>query len=209
MARSQQLFKDHQINRVRRDLGENPVSSVWLWGQGQKAYLESFHKRFGIKGVAITAVDLVKGLAKLIGFDLIDVPGATGFADTNYVGKGLAAIDALEKYDLVFVHIEAPDDAGHSGNAQLKKEALEQIDKYIVGPVHQAIKKYENYRVLVMPDHPTPVATRAHSGDPVPFAMDGTGINGILQKPFSETNAHESGFRVEKGSEMMEYFLKL
>jgi len=209
IARSQQLFEDHQINRVRRDLGENPVSSVWLWGQGQKAYLESFHKRFGIKGVAITAVDLVKGLAKLIGFDIIDVPGATGFVDTNYVGKGHAAVDALEKYDLVFVHIEAPDEAGHSGNAQLKKKTLEQIDKYIVGPVHQAIKKYENYRVLVMPDHPTPVATRAHSGDAVPFAMDGTGINGILQKPFSEANAHDSGFRVEKGSEMMEYFLKI
>ncbi len=209
MARSQQLFENHQINRVRRDLGENPVSSVWLWGQGQKAYLESFHKRFGINGVAITAVDLVKGLAKLIGFDLIDVPGATGFADTNYLGKGLAAIDALEKYDLVFVHIEAPDEAAHIGNAQLKKETLEQIDKYIVGPVHQAMKKYENYRILVMPDHPTLVATRAHSGDPVPFAMDGTGINGILQKGFSEANAHESGFRVEKGSEMMEYFLKI
>lgn len=209
MARSQQLFANHQINRIRQDLGENPVSSVWLWGQGQKAHLESFQKRFDIKGAAITAVDLVKGLAKLIGFDLIEVPGATGFTDTNYIGKGRAAIDALEKYDLVFVHIEAPDEAGHSGNPQLKKEALEQIDKYIVGPVHEAIKKYENYRVLVMPDHPTPVATRAHSREPVPFAMDGTGINGILQKPFSEANSKRSGFRIEKGSEMMEYFLKM
>jgi len=208
MARSQQLFENHEINRVRRDLGENPVSGVWLWGQGQAAHLESFKKRFGLKGAAITAVDLVKGLAKLIGFDVIDVPGATGYFDTNYVGKADAAIKALQDHDLVFVHVEAPDEAGHSGNAELKKKAVEMIDKHVVGPVHEALKEYESWRILVMPDHPTPVETQAHTDDPVPFAMAGAGVNGILHRPFSEENAYQSGFRVDNGFEMMEYFLK-
>lgn len=209
MAKSQQLFDNHEINRVRKDLGENPVSSVWLWGQGHKAMMERFSKRFGISGAVITAVDLVRGLAKLVHFDLIEVEGATGYLDTNYKGKGEAAIKAIEDYDLVFVHIEAPDEAGHSGDAEAKKKAIEEIDEHIVGPVHEALKQYDSYRILVLPDHPTPVETQAHSDEPVPFAMAGDGIKGILQKPFSEENAHESGFRIERGHEMMEYFLKV
>ncbi len=208
MARSQQLFADHDINKVRADLGENQVSSIWLWGQGRRARMEPFEKRFGIKGAAITAVDLVKGLAKLIGFDLIDVPGATGFIDTNYQGKASAAIEALDKYDIVFVHVEAPDEAAHAGNAQMKKEAIELIDEHIVGPVFEALQGYESWRILVMPDHPTPVRTCAHSPEPVPFAMAGRNISGILHTTFGETNAAKSGFRIENGFELMEYFLK-
>jgi len=208
MARSQQLFINHDINKVRKDLGENQVSSIWLWGQGKKARMESFQKRFGIKGVTVTAVDLVKGLSKLIGFDLIDVPGATGFVDTNYQGKAAAAIEALGKYDLVFVHIEAPDEASHNGSAEMKKKAVEQIDKYIVGPVFEALQSYESWRILVAPDHPTPVRSCAHSPEPVPFAMAGTDISGILHTTFSEANAAKSGFKIENGSELMEYFLK-
>jgi len=208
MARSQQLFTNHDINKVRKDLGENQVSSIWLWGQGRKAQMESFQKRFGIKGVAITAVDLVRGLSMLIGFDLIDVPGATGFVDTNYQGKATAAIEALDKYDLVFVHIEAPDEASHNGSAEMKKKAVEQIDKYIVGPVLEALQNYESWRILVMPDHPTPVRSCAHSPEPVPFAMAGRDISGILHTTFSEPNAAKSGFRIDNGFELMEYFLK-
>ena len=208
MARSQQIFTDHDVNRVRKDLGENQVSSIWLWGQGRKAQLERFQKRFGLKGAAITAVDIVKGLAKLIGFDLIDVPGATGFIDTNYQGKASAAIEALDKYDIVFVHIEAPDEASHGGNAEMKKKAIEQVDKHIVGPLFEAIQKYQSWRILVMPDHPTPVRTCAHSAEPVPFAMAGDGISGILHAPFGETNAARSGFKINNGFELMEFFLK-
>ncbi len=208
MARSQQLFINHDVNKVRRDLGENQVSSIWLWGQGTKARMESFKKRFGIKGATITAVDLAKGLSKLIGFDIIDVPGATGFVDTNYRGKASAAIEALNKYDLVFVHIEAPDEASHNGSADLKKKAVEQIDKYIVGPVYEAITNYESWRILVLPDHPTPIRSCAHSPEPVPFAMAGTDISGILHTTFSEANAAKSGFRIDNGFELMEYFLK-
>lgn len=208
MARSQQLFTGHDINKVRKDLGENQVSSIWLWGQGKRAQMEPFQKRFGLKGLTITAVDLVKGLSKLIGFDLVDVPGATGFVDTNYQGKASAAIEALEKYDIVFVHIEAPDEASHGGDAQMKKKAIEQIDKHIVIPVFEALQDYDSWRMLVMPDHPTPVRTCAHSNEPVPFAMAGDNITGILNTTFSETNAAKSGFRIDNGFELMEYFLK-
>ena len=208
MAHSQQLFADHDINKVRKDLGENQVSSIWLWGQGKRAQMERFQKRFGIRGAAITAVDLVRGLAKLIGFDLIDVQGATGFIDTNYQGKAAAAIKALDEYDIVFVHIEAPDEASHSGNVEMKKKAIEQVDRHIVGPVFDALQKYESWRILVMPDHPTPVRTCAHSAEPVPFSMAGDNISGILHTTFSEANAAKSGFRIDNGFELMEYFLR-
>jgi len=208
MARSQQLFAHHDINRVRKDLGENQVSSIWLWGHGQQAQLERFQKRFGIKGATITAVDLAKGLARLIGFDLITVPGATGFIDTDYQGKGKAAIEALKNYDIVFIHIEAPDEASHSGNAELKKKAIEQIDEHIVGPVFEALHHYASWRILIMPDHPTLIRSCAHAAEPVPFAMAGDNISGILNTTFSEANAAKSGFRIDNGYELMEYFLK-
>lgn len=205
---SQQIFAGHEVNRVRQDLGENQVSSIWLWGQGKQARLDSFRKQYGLQGAAITAVDLVRGLAKLIGFDLIEVPGATGFIDTNYAGKGQAAIEALKKYDLVFVHIEAPDEAGHQGDAEAKKKAIEQVDRHIAGPILKALEQYESWRILVLPDHPTPVHGGAHSAEPVPFAMAGTQITRVLQLGFSEANAAKAGLRIDKGCELMEYFLK-
>ena len=208
MARSQQIFTGHDINKVRKDLGENQVSSIWLWGQGKRAQMERFEKKYGIRGAAITAVDLVKGLAKLIGFDLIDVPGATGFIDTNYQGKAAAAIEALGEYDLVFVHVEAPDEAAHSGDAEMKKKAIELIDEHVVGPVLEALQNYESWRILVMPDHPTLIRTCAHSSDAVPFAMAGDNITGILRTTFGESNAARSGFRIDNGFELMEYFLR-
>jgi len=208
MNQSQGLFVDHEINKVREDLGENRVSSIWLWGQGKQARLENFRKRFGVRGVAITAVDLVRGLARLVGFDLIEVAGATGFVDTNYAGKGAAAVKALQEYDLVFVHIEAPDEAAHAGSSEMKKKAIEDVDRHIVGPVLKALADYETWRILVLPDHPTPVRHGAHSAEPVPFAMAGPGVTGILSLGFSETSAAQSGFKIENGFELMEYFLK-
>jgi 2,3-bisphosphoglycerate-independent phosphoglycerate mutase len=208
IKKSEILFKNHQINLARRNLKKNEASSIWLWGHGKKARMEPFEKKYGLKGAAITAVDLVKGLAYLIGFDFIKVEGATGYFDTNYHAKGLAAIEALKKYDIVLVHVEATDEAGHAGNAGIKKKALEEIDKHIVGPVMTELKKYNDWRILVMPDHPTPVSTRGHINDPIPFAMAGEGIKGDVHLPLGETNATKTGILFENGYELMEYFLK-
>jgi 2,3-bisphosphoglycerate-independent phosphoglycerate mutase len=207
IKKSEKLFKDHQINLTRRNLKKNEASSIWLWGHGKKAKMEAFEKRYGLKGAAITAVDLVKGLAYLIGFDYIKVEGATGYFDTNYRAKGLAAIEALKKYDIVLVHVEATDEAGHAGDSAIKKKALEEIDKHIVGPVMAELRKYKSWRILVMPDHPTPVSTRGHTNEPIPFAMAGEGINHTVHLPLGETNAAKTGILFKNGYELMEYFL--
>jgi 2,3-bisphosphoglycerate-independent phosphoglycerate mutase len=208
IKKSEKLFKDHSINLLRRNLKKNEATSIWLWGHGKKARMELFEKKYGLKGAAITAVDLVKGLANLIGFDFIKVEGATGYFDTDYRAKGLAAIEAIKKYDIVLVHVEATDEAGHAGKAEVKKKALEEIDKHIVGPVMAELKKYNNWRILVMPDHPTPVSTQGHTGEAVPFAMMGDGINGEVHLPLGETNAARTGIIFDDGYRLMESFLK-
>jgi 2,3-bisphosphoglycerate-independent phosphoglycerate mutase len=208
IKKSEKLFKDHSINLHRRSLKKNEATSIWLWGHGKKARMELFEKKYGLKGAAITAVDLVKGLANLIGFDYIKVEGATGYFDTDYRAKGLAAIEAIKKYDIVLVHVEATDEAGHAGKADVKKKALEEIDKHIVGPVMAELKKYNNWRMLVMPDHPTPVSTQGHTGEAVPFAMMGDGINAEVHLPLGETNAARTGIIFDNGYRLMESFLK-
>ena len=208
IKKSEKLFKDHKVNLTRRNLKKNEASSIWLWGHGKKARMEAFKNKYGLNGAAITAVDLVKGLAYLIGFDFIKVEGATGYFDTDYRAKGLAAIEAIKKYDIVLVHVEATDEAGHAGQAEVKKKALEEIDKHIVGPVMKELKKYNSWRVLVMPDHPTPVSTRGHTGEAVPFAMMGDGISSEVHLPLGEKNAAKTGVKINNGYELMESFLK-
>jgi 2,3-bisphosphoglycerate-independent phosphoglycerate mutase len=208
IKKSEKLFKDHKVNLTRRNLKKNEASSIWLWGHGKKARMEAFKNKYGLNGAAITAVDLVKGLAYLIGFDFIKVEGATGYFDTDYRAKGLAAIEAIKKYDIVLVHVEATDEAGHAGQADVKKKALEEIDKHIVGPVMKELKKYNSWRVLVMPDHPTPVSTRGHTGEAVPFAMMGDGISSEAHLPLGEKNAAKTGIKINNGYELMESFLK-
>jgi len=208
IRRSEEILTDCQINVVRRDLGENPATSIWLWGQGKMPRLQAFTEKFGLSGAAITAVDLVRGLAKLIGWDVIEVEGATGYLDTNYAGKGAAAVKALDDHDIVCVHVEATDEAGHSADAQAKVNALQQIDKHIVGPVLERLKAEQGeWRILIMPDHPTPCSIRTHTADAVPFAIAGKRIESILSVPFSEANATESDLHIRRGHEVMEYFL--
>lgn len=206
--KSEILFKDHRINITRRNLKKNEASSIWLWGHGKKARMEAFKEKYGLMGAAITAVDLVKGLAYLIGFDHIKVEGATGYFDTNYRGKGIAAIEALKKYDIVLVHVEATDEAGHAGDAEIKKKALEEIDKHIVGPIMAELKKYQSWRILVMPDHPTPISTRGHTNEAIPFAMAGEGIKSDIHLPLGEANAAGTGIMFDSGYRLMESFLK-
>lgn len=208
MIRSGQLLADHEINQVRSDLGENPANSIWLWGQGQAPTMPAFKDRFDLNGAVITAVDLLRGIAKLIGWQIIDVPGATGYIDTDYQGKGAAACEALDHYDLVCVHIEAPDEAGHSGDYEAKLQAIEQIDRHIVGPVLEKLKTFDQWRIMILPDHPTPVDVRTHTSQPVPFVIAGSGVSGLGKETFDENQAQQSDLRVERGWELMEYFLK-
>jgi len=206
--RSQAIFAEHEINAVRRDLGENPATSIWLWGQGKMPQLPSFAERFGLSAAAITAVDLVRGLAKLIGWSLIEVEGATGYIDTNYFGKGLAAVEAMDEYDLVCVHVEAPDEAGHNADPDAKVKAISQIDRHVVGPLLERLKgEGDQWRILVLPDHPTPCRVRTHTAEPVPFAIAGAGIESVVAEPFNEETAAASDLHVARGCDLMEYFL--
>ena len=208
ITRSQEILPDSEVNSVRNDHGENPANSIWLWGEGKMPTLPSFAKRFKLLGAAITAVDLVRGMSKLIGWNVIEVPGATGYIDTNYAGKGAAAVKAIDDYDVVFVHVEAPDEAGHSANAAEKVEAISQIDKQIVGPVLERLKAEGNeWRIMVLPDHPTPCTLRTHTPDPVPFALAGKRVESVMASSFTEEAAESSDLHVDRGCELMEYFL--
>lgn len=148
-----ETLKNHDVNLVRRDLGENPATDIWLWGQGRPGSLEPFASRFGVQGVVIAAADLIRGLARCMGMEHIDVPGATGFLDTDYAAKGSAAVSALDTYDLVVVHVEAPDEAGHQGDVAAKVTAIEQIDEHIVGPVLERLRNDDKWKIMVAPDH--------------------------------------------------------
>ena len=208
MERSQMLLPEHEINAIRRDLGDNPATSIWLWGQGKMPTLPAFAERFGITGKVIAAVDLVAGIAALIGWERIEVEGATGFVDTNYAGKGAAAVGALDEADLVCVHVEAPDEAGHSADAAGKIKAMESIDRDIVGPVLQRLRaEGDSWRILVLPDHPTPCPVRTHTRDAVPFAIAGAGIKTVVPGKFTEAHAAKSDLHVHRGCDLMEYFL--
>ncbi len=209
--RSEAILAEAEINRVRRDLGENPATHIWLWGQGRMPKLPAFAERFGIADAAsISAVDLVRGLSRLIGWDHIEVAGATGFIDTNYAGKGAAAIEALADHDLVFVHVEAPDEAGHQADATGKVHAIEQIDRHVVGPLLKYLRGLgDDWRILVLPDHPTPCSLRTHTHNPVPFALAGTRIESVMQRTFTEDSAAASDLHITRGCELMEFFLKV
>lgn len=208
MERAAEILETHEINQVRRDLGENPATGIWLWGQGPMPRIEPFRAKFGLTGAGITGVDLFRGVAISAGWRMIDVPGATGYLDTNYKGKGEAAVKALDEVDIVAVHIEAPDEAGHNGNPAEKIKALEQIDEHIVGPLLEKLGKFDEWRVMVVPDHPTPCAKRTHTDVPPPFCMAGTGIFADEAAEFSEAAAAESDLHIDPGYELMEYFLR-
>ena len=162
--------------RAGGEQGKLPATNIWLWGLGSTPRLEPFAERYGKQGAMITAVDLLRGLAVLLGWRRIEVPGATGYIDTDYAAKGRYAVEALKDVDLVCVHVEATDEASHEGDAAAKVKALEEIDRHIVGPLHEALKRYGEYRILVTPDHPTPLRTKTHSHGYVPLAMAGAGI---------------------------------
>ena len=208
MTRSQTILETHEVNQVRRDLGENPATSIWLWGQGPTPKLGNFKDRFGVRGAVITAVDLIRGIAISVGWRLIEVEGATAYLDTNYRGKGQAAVAALDDVDLIVVHVEAPDEAGHNGDAAAKVEAIERIDEHVVGPLLEKLRGFDRWRVLCVPDHPTPVLKQTHTATPPPFCMAGTGVAPDQATAFDETQAEQGSLHIDPGHELMEYFLK-
>lgn len=210
MERARPIVTGHDVNQVRMDLGELPATDIWLWGQGVVPILKRFKQRFGVRGAVIAAVDLIRGLGKLIGWTQIEVPGATGYLDTDYAGKGRAAVEALDDFDLVAVHIEATDEAGHQGDARAKIDALEKIDSLIVEPILERLQAFDEWRILIAPDHPTPVSRKTHTADPPPFCMAGTNVppGPSGQNRFCERVARGGGLHIDAGYELMEYFLR-
>ncbi len=207
MEQSIEVFADHPLNRARIAQGKRPATNVWLWGLGRSPILPSFFDKYGLRGAMITAVDLLRGLAALAGWDRIEVPGATGYLDTNYAGKGQAAVEALDRYDIVCVHVEATDEASHEGRHDEKVKALEAIDEHIVGPVLQKLQKFSDYRLLILPDHPTPCSTKKHSHGMVPMAVCGTGITTHGAPGYTESNADRSPISFPQGWTMMDEFI--
>ena len=208
MERSYELLSSHDINKTRIDRGQNPANMIWLWGQGFSPQMPHFRERFGITGGVISAVDLVKGIAKLIGLEPIEVPGATGYYDTNYEAKADYALRCLEEKDFVFVHVEAPDEASHNAELHQKIKAIENFDHLIVGPIKRRLCEQPDYRILVLQDHSTPIDLRTHTADPVPFAWCGQGIIKDEAEIFSEQSTARSNLRLSNGYQLMERFIK-
>lgn len=206
---SKALFAEHEVNRARRARGQREATQVWLWGQGHAPAMPKFVDRYGVASATmITGVDLLRGLAVLLGWDVTDVPGMTSFHDTDYAGQGRATAAALDRYDLVLSHVESPDEASHQADTKTKVEAIEHIDRFVVGPVLEKLRTFPEWRLLVLPDHPTNVATRKHGYAPTVFAMAGAGIRPHDGGKYCERTAAAAGLHFERGEELMGHFLK-
>jgi len=208
MNHSQMVLHDHPLNRQRKEQHKHAANSVWLWGHGKTPRIASYRDTFGLSGAVISAVDLIKGIGICAGLDVINVEGATGYIDTNYLGKAQAALAALEDHDFVYVHVEAPDEASHAGNMQHKIQAIEAFDRQVVGTVLAGMEKFSDYAILCCPDHPTPVNLMTHTAEPVPFVIyrggEGAG-NGAAS--YDEQQAAATGLVVE-GHGLMGMLLK-
>lgn len=206
---SQILLKDHPVNRARRERGRKEANSVWLWGQGRRPRMEPFRDRFGLTGAVVSAVDLLKGIARVCGLEPLEVPGATGYLDTNFEGKVEAALGALRRSDFAFVHVEAPDEAGHAGKADEKVRAIEEFDRRVVAPVRAGLEALgEPFALLAMPDHPTPVHLRTHTAAPVPFALYRSDrVGAVPGTAFTEAAAAATGVFVPEAHRLLEHVL--
>ncbi|MDR2116100.1 MAG: cofactor-independent phosphoglycerate mutase [Planctomycetaceae bacterium] len=208
MDASRRIFENHPVNRQRIETGKLPATQIWLWGIGQKPQLPLFTNQFSstpIRGAMITAVDLLRGIASLIGWEIIDVPGITGYIDTDFAAKGNYAAETLKTHDLVCVHIEATDEAGHEGSVEKKIKALEDIDAQVVPPILEALKSHGDWRLFISPDHPTPAAIKTHTSDYVPWLLAGSDITpSTASAPsYNEETARHSNFRYDNGWEML------
>lgn len=197
MKKAAKFLENHPINQERKAKGLHPANGIWLWGEGRKAALEPFADRFGLKGTIISAVDLLKGIGFFAKMEVLEVPGATGYIDTNYQGKLKAALNALSRgQDFIYIHIEAPDECGHRGEMENKIMAIEDIDSKVLGPLLQGLEEYGDFKLLIMPDHPTPLDIKTHTATPVPFLLYHR--EKPLEGPevFSEKSAAATGFNL-------------
>jgi 2,3-bisphosphoglycerate-independent phosphoglycerate mutase len=209
MKKSQELLKNHPVNLDREAKGLRLANSIWLWGQGRSPHMTTLVERFGIEGYVISAVHLLKGIGILAGLEALEVPGATGYFDTNYDGKVEYALKGLKEKDFVYVHVEAPDEAGHMGDLGLKIEMIETFDEKIVGAILKGLKNFERYRVLVLPDHPTPISLKTHTADPVPYVIYSSEkeLENDSAEGFDEATARKSQVFIGKGFELIERLL--
>ena len=211
MERSVAVMRRHPVNDRRRAAGKRMANSIWLWGQGKRPSVPKYDEKYGITGALISAVDLTKGLGVCAGLKIINVPGATGWIDTNYRGKAEYALNALDNADFVYIHVEAPDEAGHSGSLQYKLKAIEDLDALVIGPVLKGMKdRFGAFRLLLMPDHATPIRERTHTNEPVPFVVyDSRHERHNTGATYDELIAERDDIRVvEKGHTLMDYFIK-
>ncbi len=210
MEKSVEILEAHEINKKRAAQGKPVANSIWLWGQGRKPNMPTLKDRYGITGALVSAVDLTKGLGKYAGLEILDVPGVTGYLDTNYYGKAEYSLKALERHDFVYIHVEAPDEAGHSGNYKDKIKAIEDFDALVVGTVLRGAGAFDNYRILIMPDHPTPIEIRTHSDEPVPFVIyDSTKEINNGDIGFDEQILQREGIiEIKDGYTLMDLFIK-
>jgi len=208
MTWSKDILKNHPINKTRLSGKKSPATMIWLWGQGQKPALPSFQEKFGLTGSVISAVDLVNGIGKLVGLHIISVPGATGYYDTNYKGKAQYALASLRKNDFVFIHIEAPDEASHNGDLKMKIESIERIDREVIGTIVDHQPYGDDLRILILPDHRTPIAKQTHTREAVCFLMSGKNIPSQGPLSFNEKSAEQSKVFFNTGEELMNHFIK-
>ena len=204
MYNSLEILDDHPINRQRREEGKMPGNMIWLWGQGYAPSLPNFLDTFGKTGAVITAVDVVRGLGRATGLDIINVPGATGYIDTDYVAKARYALAALDTHDFVYVHVESPDKSGHEGNLEHKLRSIEDIDSKVVGTLREGMHKRGDYRLLIVPDHKTPLSLRTHEEGPVPFLLyDSAKPHTASHFPYDERAVDEATTQVEDGTRLI------
>jgi len=208
MTRSADVLEVHPVNRSRIGAGKPAATSIWLWGQGRSPQMRPFHERFGVRGAVVSAVDLVNGIGICAGMKVIEVPGATGYLDTNYAGKVQAALGALERVDFAYLHVEAPDETAHEGRLDLKLQAIEDFDRKVVAPCLAFAKERGDVRVLVAPDHITALSTKTHAGGSVPFAMCGPGVVPDDTVRYSETAALASGLLFPEGHELVPHMIQ-
>ncbi|MGB0604232.1 MAG: cofactor-independent phosphoglycerate mutase [Candidatus Latescibacterota bacterium] len=205
MEQAEPILAEHPVNKRRAERGEPTANAIWLWGSGRALKLKSLTEKFGFSGGVISAVDLVRGIGRSAGLSVVEVPGITGYLDTNYEGKAQHALDVLARDNFVYVHVEAPDEAGHNGDPQAKVQAINDFDARVVGPILDGLDRLGPSRILMTPDHPTPIALRTHSRDAVPFVLWGEGIAADGLQGYGERLAAEGSLHLEHGHWLVEY----